>query len=344
MKITLAQSLLFLTFSLLFLYEVLYSQTWLLLSSMKDSQENKNEDDDCMQYLKMCALLEELPLPISLKELFYNKSFNIISQKSHSFFTKSFRAFMSPLKKYRMISIPNDRYYKNMVPRFCYRVINHQIFESLVFLIMISNLVILLLDEYRDSDPAYTPLSLNPFVYYGYIFAFIVEFLIRNLAERNYEYVQDNFNKFDIVLMLLTIVQACLPDMFRFVTFLRQIRILRVSTFRVVFWAMKDTIQNVYFYFFIQAILNYIFTLISMQLFAGKVDHSYRNNFNNIETASLTVFKIIVGDNWNEIMYKYMKETKAWSAIYFVFLIIICNYIMLNLLLATIISSFISAR
>jgi hypothetical protein len=56
------------------------------------------------------------------------------------------------------------------------------------------------------------------------------------------------------------------------------------------------------------------------------------------------VFKIIVGDGWNEIMYITMNNTHGMSCFYFISLIVSWNFVMLSILLAVIIDLFITAR
>lgn len=64
----------------------------------------------------------------------------------------------------------------------------------------------------------------------------------------------------------------------------------------------------------------YIFTLMGMQFFAGKLKfnsndrpddngESPRYNFDTFDQAFLSVFIILTGENWNEFMYDAMRAT-----------------------------------
>ncbi|CAF2224645.1 unnamed protein product [Rotaria magnacalcarata] len=65
-----------------------------------------------------------------------------------------------------------------------------------------------------------------------------------------------------------------------------------------------------------------------------------RENFNSLLFALLTVFQILTQEDWNEILYNAMKNTKPWAALYFIALIVIVNYILVNLLVAIVVENF----
>jgi len=83
-----------------------------------------------------------------------------------------------------------------------------------------------------------------------------------------------------------------------------------------------------------------------MQLFGGKLTTTHgleedpRSNFDNFGVAVLTVFQILTGENWNEVMYNSMEVTSLWSVIYFLIVVIVGTYIILNLTLAILLSNF----
>lgn len=95
----------------------------------------------------------------------------------------------------------------------------------------------------------------------------------------------------------------------------------------------------------------YIFILMGMQFFAGKLKFdendaydpngkSPRYNFNTFFDASLLVFIILTGENWNEIMYDSMRSTSIIACVYFIIVMIFGNIIMLQLLVAIVLSNF----
>ena len=79
-----------------------------------------------------------------------------------------------------------------------------------------------------------------------------------------------------------------------------------------------------------------------MQLFGGRDEiRSESANFNDFTSSFLTCFQILTGENWNEVMYNGMKAYGGYSklsgigiSVFFIFLFIIGNYILLNVFLA----------
>jgi hypothetical protein len=60
--------------------------------------------------------------------------------------------------------------------------------------------------------------------------------------------------------------------------------------------------------------------------------------------SALTVFEIMIGENWNGVMYDHMRSVGELSCIYFIALVILGNIIMLNLFLAILLGNFDRAR
>lgn len=87
-----------------------------------------------------------------------------------------------------------------------------------------------------------------------------------------------------------------------------------------------------------------IFALLGMQVFGGKFNfpdkEKPRHNFDTFYTSLLTVFQILTGEDWNEVMYDGINAYGGVSRIgilacvYFIILFICGNYILLNVFLA----------
>ena len=65
-----------------------------------------------------------------------------------------------------------------------------------------------------------------------------------------------------------------------------------------------------------------------------------RHNFDNIFTSTITIFQILAGENWNEVMYDGMRSSGQGASIYFLILFMVGNYIVLNLFLAILLDNF----
>lgn len=69
-----------------------------------------------------------------------------------------------------------------------------------------------------------------------------------------------------------------------------------------------------------------------------------RENFDSIGFSIITIFEVLMGDNWNYIMYNCIRSVSKAAAVYFVMLVIGGNIIMLNLFLAILLGNFDKAR
>eukprot|EP00899_Mesostigma_viride_P019380 jgi/Mesvir1/27443/Mv07229-RA.2 len=72
------------------------------------------------------------------------------------------------------------------------------------------------------------------------------------------------------------------------------------------------------------------------------VTHSYvpRANFDDIYWSIITIFQVLTGENWNEVMYNGIRSTGYPAAIYFLLLVLVGNYVILNLFLAILLDNF----
>ena len=136
----------------------------------------------------------------------------------------------------------------------------------------------------------------------------------------------------------------------------RIFKIFRVGNLRVLLDSIAMSIKSIGNYVILLLLFFYVYALLGMQFFAGalkfdengNVDNkngsSPRENFDNIGWSFLTIFKLLIGDNWNVVMYNCMRANGPLSSLYFISFIICGNIIMLNLFLAVILSNFDGAR
>lgn len=127
---------------------------------------------------------------------------------------------------------------------------------------------------------------------------------------------------------------------FRMVRFMRSLRFVGLII-DVLF--LKAT---AFFYIFLMLFLFLImFTLIGEQIYAGKLNPNlgYRENFDNFYNSLLSCFQILAIVGWNEIQILVMNTEvyRGVSIIFLVAVIVIGNYIFLNLFVGVLIGGFI---
>ena len=157
-----------------------------------------------------------------------------------------------------------------------------------------------------------------------------------------------------------------LSNNFAFLAALRLLRLILVArasaSLRVLLDCIVYTLDAIGNFFALLLIFLYVFSLLGMQLFAGrlKFDDNWnkigvqvtemsqldalnvpRSNFDDILQSFLTVFQILIGERWNDIFYDCWRGSSSLTAsAYFITLIFIGNIIMMNLFLAMLLGNF----
>ena len=102
-------------------------------------------------------------------------------------------------------------------------------------------------------------------------------------------------------------------------------------------------------------LLMFIYTLLGQELFAHKIRYnelgnvdengtSPRENFDDFLHGFTTIFICLIGDDWNLVMYSHARASNTYFSLvevfFFTSIIVIGNWIMLNLFLAILLSHF----
>ena len=85
-----------------------------------------------------------------------------------------------------------------------------------------------------------------------------------------------------------------------------------------------------------------------MDLFGGKYvgagfESTPRANFNSFGWSMVTVFQVMTGENWNDVLYDCMRIDPWLGSIFMVALFVMGNYLVINLFLAILLSNFASS-
>ena len=182
---------------------------------------------------------------------------------------------------------------------------------------------------------------------------FTLEMLIKMYALTLDRYFKLLFNRFDCLVVCGGIIEMVavknnLMSMLG-ISVLRCVRLIRIfkvtnqwETMSNLVKSLLSSIRSIVFLLILLALFIVIFSLLGMQLFGGKEEiASTASNFDDFVSAFLTCFQILTGENWNSVMYSGMN---AWGgnetlmgmafSLFFIFLFIIGNYILLNVFLA----------
>lgn len=130
------------------------------------------------------------------------------------------------------------------------------------------------------------------------------------------KYFESAFNRFDCVVIfgsLFEIIWTHWKGGSFGLSVLRALRLLRIfkvtkywSSLRNLVISLLNSMRSIISLLFLLFLFILIFALLGMQLFGGQFnfdDGTPATNFNTFPIALLTVFQILTGEDWNEVMY-----------------------------------------
>ena len=234
------------------------------------------------------------------------------------------------------------------IRRFFRGIIESKWFNPLFVVLILVNTLVLAM-EYDGMPKTYgdTLATINLVL----TIAFIVEMVFKVLGLGPRKYVQDSFNIFDAVVVIMSIVELAMANSGS-LSALRSFRILRVLKLVRSWKKLQNFLYTIYLtlislgeFSFVVILTLFIFALLGMQMFGGKMcglddGEIPRHNFDTLLWALVTVFQVLTGEDWNAVMYDGMEVGGSWSALYFVLLLIIGQFMVLNLFVAILLTNF----
>ena len=187
---------------------------------------------------------------------------------------------------------------------------------------------------------------------------FVLEMLLKLLGLGFKRYVADAFNLFDGVVVVLSILEIIIETATgggggSSLAALRALRLFRVfklarswtSLLRILQSLQRSCVSLAPLCILLLLFI-FMFSLLGMQLFGSIYPAEARSNFFSLLPsqygygAMLTVFQILTGENWNEVMYNGMSAAGADKFMYFFFLVCIGVYMIMNLFVAVLTEGF----
>ncbi|XP_050304148.1 voltage-dependent calcium channel type A subunit alpha-1 isoform X3 [Anthonomus grandis grandis] len=209
------------------------------------------------------------------------------------------------------------------------------------------------------------PKWLDDFLYYAeYVFLglFMSEMFIKMYALGPRIYFESAFNRFDCVVIsgsIFEVIWSAVKGGSFGLSVLRALRLLRIfkvtkywSSLRNLVISLLNSMRSIISLLFLLFLFILIFALLGMQLFGGQFNFDGGTppaNFNTFPIALLTVFQILTGEDWNEVMYNGInalggpKGGMVYS-LYFIILMLFGNYTLLNVFLAIAVDNLANAQ
>uniref|UniRef100_A0A3Q4BWB4 Voltage-dependent calcium channel alpha-1 subunit IQ domain-containing protein n=1 Tax=Mola mola TaxID=94237 RepID=A0A3Q4BWB4_MOLML len=188
---------------------------------------------------------------------------------------------------------------------------------------------------------------------------FLTEMFLKMYSLGPRLYFHSSFNCFDCSVIVGSIFEVLWgffrPGMSFGISVLRALRLLRI--FKITYWAslrnlvvsLMNSMKSIISLIFLLFLFIVVFALLGMQLFGGFIFEDYTpTNFDTFPAAIMTVFQILTGEDWNEVMYNGIRsqggvKSGMWSSIYFIVLTLFGNTL-LNVFLAIAVDNLANAQ
>eukprot|EP01064_Diplonema_japonicum_P027866 TRINITY_DN4146_c1_g1_i1.p1 TRINITY_DN4146_c1_g1~~TRINITY_DN4146_c1_g1_i1.p1 ORF type:complete len:1687 (+),score=370.93 TRINITY_DN4146_c1_g1_i1:73-5133(+) len=287
---------------------------------------------------------------------------------AHAFYTKSKEMFEKATKEPEVRSKPKEFCYQLVIDDDSTIPVINGAFRKSVLLAILLNTIALAVEFYGQ------PKLMTDILYvFNIIFTivFTLEAALKLYGLGVKTYFADGFNTFDLLIVVLSLIDLLFIRGGANVSIFRTFRVLRVLKLAKAFPTLQRWIQIVIGSIKGAAILTallglvvFIIALIGMQIFGGKfcfLDDNWdpsawfvtpnmlkkgascggkpRSNYDDLGSAILTTFQILTGEDWNQVMYTGMVAVGDWVCGYFVLYYIIGNYLMLNLFIAVLLNN-----
>ncbi|KAK6195079.1 hypothetical protein SNE40_000584 [Patella caerulea] len=239
-------------------------------------------------------------------------------------------------------------------------MIKTQVFYWFVIVLVALNTACVASEHY--GQPAWHEefLFIAEFVFLG---LFIIEMMVKMYGLGPRIYFQSSFNIFDCVVIVGSIVEV-IWSTFKNASFgisvLRALRLLRIfkvtkywSSLRNLVISLLNSMRSIVSLLFLLFLFILIFALLGMQLFGGEMNFEEgrpSSHFDTFPIALLTVFQILTGEDWNEVMYNGIRAhggtegTGMFFSLYFIILVLFGNYTLLNVFLAIAVDNLANAQ
>ncbi|XP_076841650.1 voltage-dependent R-type calcium channel subunit alpha-1E isoform X2 [Brachyhypopomus gauderio] len=209
------------------------------------------------------------------------------------------------------------------------------------------------------------PLWLSRLLYFAeflFLGLFLTEMFLKMYGLGPRLYFHSSFNCFDCGVIVGSIFEVIwgvfTPGVSFGISVLRALRLLRI--FKITkYWAslrnlvvsLMNSMKSIISLLFLLFLFIVVFALLGMQLFGGRFtfEDYTPTNFDTFPAAIMTVFQILTGEDWNEVMYNGIRSqggvrTGMWSSIYFIILTLFGNYTLLNVFLAIAVDNLANAQ
>eukprot|EP00347_Sterkiella_histriomuscorum_P013804 403363301 len=331
-----------------------------MLRQRENDEVEKQLDQVCLIALKICSNLKQLNLKQHLQEVILQKFKSQLIQKN--ILEKMNNQVDSKMTQ----NILTIRAQKTPVYGICLRIATHPLFNLLIICAIVCNAVVLAMDRYPQSDGEN---KLLDFFNLAFFTIFGVELVLKLTGLGLTFYFKDKFNLFDSIVVFVSMIDITLQYASKessvsggAISALRVFRVIRIfqlakiwKNFQNLLRVISNTVKDISNISILIFLFIFTYTLLGMDLFAyqlrlNEIDSvltfsddalSPQSTFNSFIRSFISVFIVLANDGWTNIYFDHYRAVGSITAsFYFISLMIIGQYILLNLFIAILIENF----
>ncbi|XP_065190162.1 two pore channel protein 1-like [Sycon ciliatum] len=241
------------------------------------------------------------------------------------------------------------------------RLVEHRFFHYFIILTIVGNCVFMLQDAASGQVDQHGANAIASTVFTA---IYTMEACLKILGLGPRQYFAHSWNMFDFVIVIMSLIGLLAQaSHLRFFVVLRPLRLLRLLE-------LKKRYQDVLATLFVLLprmanvgllliVFFYFFAIIGMEFFPFKVSPGccvnssvstyysvgpntvfyYLNSFDNILRSYVTLFELMIVNNWFVIMDGYVSETSEWARVYFM-MFYLMSLMVVNIVVAFILDAF----
>ena len=181
---------------------------------------------------------------------------------------------------------------------------------------------------------------------------FMLELALKVCALGIRAYVRDRMNWLDAGVVIVSIIELAMSggEASSNFTVLRALRVFRIlklvrswKSLQATLKTLWKTLIDLSSFLVILCVFVLIFALVGMQLFGGnycKIHPRPRTHFDTFNQALVTVMQVITHEDWPLVAFDTMFTTSQYALIYFVIVLVLGDFIIVNSLIAILLSNF----
>lgn len=229
------------------------------------------------------------------------------------------------------------------------QVVDHRLFTRVVVFCIAANTLSMAAEHHGQPDELAQSVETTNSVF---AFIFFAEVVLRVISVGPLTYFIDGFNVCDGIIVIMGIVEVFVPsggfNVLRSFRLMRLFKLARyLPTMQKQLLVMLRTLDSVLNFLLLLGLFIFMFAVMGMHLFGGNwEDYSSsqvsqpRQNFDSFLYSILTVFQVLTTEEWNLLLYHTMHASSKYAALYYVILITIGTFILVNLFVAIMVEGF----